>query len=162
MWGLEGDPMGEGLSRRDMIKSAAAAGAVAWTAPVIIDSLASPAAAASCPCDQLYVARWQVSGETAPTTCETTGGDNNCFTTGTFTEGCCPPVTSELHGGVLSWKVTVSAQCEIKGACAKYGEEVLNIAPEADKRTIFIPVLSGTTHTSHIDVQWCCCSGTCE
>jgi hypothetical protein len=37
----------KGLSRRDMIKASAAAGAVAWTAPVIIDSLASPAAAAS-------------------------------------------------------------------------------------------------------------------
>jgi len=36
-----------GLSRRDMIKASAAAGAAAWTAPVIIDSLASPAAAAS-------------------------------------------------------------------------------------------------------------------
>jgi hypothetical protein len=32
-----------------MIKSAAAAGAVAWTAPVIIDSLASPAAALTAP-----------------------------------------------------------------------------------------------------------------
>jgi hypothetical protein len=36
-----------GLSRRDLIKASAAAGAAAWTAPVIIDSLASPAAAAS-------------------------------------------------------------------------------------------------------------------
>src|SRR5436190_4820159 len=39
-----------GLSRRDMIKASAAAGAAAWTAPVIIDSLASPAAAASPSC----------------------------------------------------------------------------------------------------------------
>jgi hypothetical protein len=36
-----------GLSRRQMIKASAVAGAAAWTAPVIIDSLASPAAAAS-------------------------------------------------------------------------------------------------------------------
>jgi hypothetical protein len=35
----------KGLSRRDMIKASAAAGAAAWTAPVIVDSLASPAAA---------------------------------------------------------------------------------------------------------------------
>ena len=34
-----------GLSRRQMIKASAIAGAAAWTAPVIIDSLASPAAA---------------------------------------------------------------------------------------------------------------------
>jgi hypothetical protein len=36
-----------GLSRRDLIKASAVAGAAAWTAPVIIDSLASPAAAQS-------------------------------------------------------------------------------------------------------------------
>src|SRR5689334_5894813 len=34
-----------GLDRRTMIKRAAAVGAVAWTAPVMLDSLASPAAA---------------------------------------------------------------------------------------------------------------------
>jgi len=39
-----------GLSRRQMIKASAIAGAAAWTAPVIIDSLASPAAAASATC----------------------------------------------------------------------------------------------------------------
>jgi hypothetical protein len=37
----------EGIDRRTLIKSAAIAGAAAWTAPVIVDSLASPAAAAS-------------------------------------------------------------------------------------------------------------------
>jgi hypothetical protein len=36
-----------GLNRRQMIKASAVAGAAAWTAPVIVDSLASPAAAAS-------------------------------------------------------------------------------------------------------------------
>ena len=36
-----------GLSRRQMIKASAIAGAVAWTAPVIIGSIASPAAAGS-------------------------------------------------------------------------------------------------------------------
>jgi hypothetical protein len=43
-----------GLDRRTLIKRAAAAGAVAWTAPVIIDSLASPAAAATCATGQPY------------------------------------------------------------------------------------------------------------
>lgn len=37
-----------GIDRRSLIKRAAAAGAVAWTAPVIFDSLASPAAAGTC------------------------------------------------------------------------------------------------------------------
>jgi hypothetical protein len=39
-----------GLSRRQMIKASAVAGAAAWTAPVIIDSLASPAAAGTPHC----------------------------------------------------------------------------------------------------------------
>jgi hypothetical protein len=38
-----------GLTRREMIRASAVAGAAAWTAPVIIDSLASPAAATSIP-----------------------------------------------------------------------------------------------------------------
>src|SRR4051812_35106359 len=38
------------LSGRQVIKASAVAGAAAWTAPVIIDSLASPAAASSEPC----------------------------------------------------------------------------------------------------------------
>jgi hypothetical protein len=37
-----------GVDRRTLIKRAAATGAVAWTAPLIIDSLASPAAALTC------------------------------------------------------------------------------------------------------------------
>jgi hypothetical protein len=37
-----------GIDRRTLIKRAAATGAVAWTAPLIIDSLASPAAALTC------------------------------------------------------------------------------------------------------------------
>jgi len=36
-----------GLNRRQMIKAAGIAGAAAWTAPMIIDSLSSPAAAAT-------------------------------------------------------------------------------------------------------------------
>jgi hypothetical protein len=38
-----------GLTRRQMIRASAVAGAAAWTAPMIVDSLASPAAAASIP-----------------------------------------------------------------------------------------------------------------
>ena len=42
----ESDPS---IGRRAMIKRAAVAGAVAWTAPVIVDSVASPAAAGTAP-----------------------------------------------------------------------------------------------------------------
>jgi hypothetical protein len=43
-----------GMSRRDMIKAAGVAGIAAWTAPVIIDSLSSPAAADSV-CNKYWV-----------------------------------------------------------------------------------------------------------
>jgi hypothetical protein len=59
-----------GMSRRDLIKASALAGAAAWTAPVIIDSLASPAAAesvvldrASVPCSWIYLI-WTPDGGT--------------------------------------------------------------------------------------------------
>jgi hypothetical protein len=48
----------DGISRRAMIRASAVAGAAAWTAPVIIDSLSSPAAAASgapIPCSWFYL-----------------------------------------------------------------------------------------------------------
>jgi len=41
--------VGRGVSRRAMIQRAAAAGAVAWAAPVIVDSMASPAGALTLP-----------------------------------------------------------------------------------------------------------------
>src|SRR5262245_44086051 len=43
-------PEGGSLDRRALIKRAAIVGGVAWTAPLIIDSIASPAAAASANC----------------------------------------------------------------------------------------------------------------
>jgi hypothetical protein len=41
-------PPDRGIDRRTLIKRAAATGVVFWTAPVILDSLASPAAALTC------------------------------------------------------------------------------------------------------------------
>lgn len=58
--GAAGDTAGErsGVSRRVLIKRAAAVGGLVWTAPVLIDSLASPAAAGSkggYPCSYIMV-----------------------------------------------------------------------------------------------------------
>ena len=47
-----------GLSRRQMIMASAAAGAAAWTAPVIVDSLSSPAAAVSAQCGSSLTCSW--------------------------------------------------------------------------------------------------------
>ena len=50
-----------GLSRRQLIEASAAAGAAAWTAPLIVESLTSPAAAFSGDCKQ-YTVKLTASG----------------------------------------------------------------------------------------------------
>jgi len=54
------DQIEGGTSRRDLIKGAVIAGTLAWTAPVIIDSLASPAAAATSGCYRAFY-DWDVA-----------------------------------------------------------------------------------------------------
>ena len=43
----ESNPPDRGLARRDFIRKAAVAGAIGWTAPLVLQSLTSPASAAS-------------------------------------------------------------------------------------------------------------------
>ena len=50
-----GTTLGPSVDRRAMIRRMAAAGAAAWTAPIIVDSFASPAAAASCATGNFYI-----------------------------------------------------------------------------------------------------------
>jgi hypothetical protein len=80
----EGRP---GLNRRQMIKAAGIAGAAAWTAPMIIDSLSSPAAAATVApgCYRMWLAftspggSWALSSwqGTAPNGCQPPGCSND-------------------------------------------------------------------------------------
>jgi hypothetical protein len=84
--GLGGTDVSEversGIDRRTLIKRAAATGAVAWTAPMILDSLASPAAAlTNGPCD-LYVFRMQREGGSGNCNAviSPTSGGNSCAT----------------------------------------------------------------------------------
>lgn len=65
------------LDRRTLIKGAAIAGAAAWTAPVIIDSLVSPAAASSAPGCYYYSYVWRL-GTTASSTCGFSNDGANC------------------------------------------------------------------------------------
>jgi len=79
----------KGMDRRTLIKASAAAGAAAWSAPMIIDSLASPAAAGSAPCYLFY--RTIFNGGPAfvlegSMTCAPSGyPTTNCNTSGTGT-----------------------------------------------------------------------------
>src|SRR4051812_5464066 len=90
-----------GLSRRQMIKASAVAGAAAWTAPVIIDSLASPAAASSA-CKQ-YFAKYGVRGA-SPFNCPGSGtGFDVTQANGTPGESSVSfPVTGATWGGAGS------------------------------------------------------------
>lgn len=92
-----------GIDRRTLIKRAAATGAVAWTAPLIIDSLASPAAAVTVAagCYDLF---YPINGNT---------GD--CAAAAPTT-GCCQPTGFATHTNFA----TVGPGCiTITGHCGK-------------------------------------------
>jgi hypothetical protein len=150
-----------------MIKASAVAGAAAWTAPVIIDSLASPAAAATVgPCVKQYYARIDFSG------CSDIGNGNACFTkTGTLgcgvspggnptvsnfntsyylvtlQDGCQFTNTSEVaqFGGGSCKTVTGSATCD-SGSVTGNGCFLIG------GQTAFIT----TDQFSHVDIEYCC------
>jgi len=84
-----------------MIKGAAVAGAAAWTAPVIIDSLTSPAAAASA-CVK-YFAKYGVRGA-SPCNCPGNGPGYVVTSGGTNTSnsGITFPVSGDKWGGACS------------------------------------------------------------
>ena len=84
-----------GIDRRTLIKRAAATGAVAWTAPMIIDSLASPAAAIT---GTPGCFRFTVPTTAGPTCGTVTAADN--VTCPLVTTQCTP--TTEAAGTSLS------------------------------------------------------------
>ena len=60
----ESNPPDRGLARRDFIRKAAVAGAIGWTAPLILQSLTSPASAVSVNC-YFYVFKMSRNGNSA-------------------------------------------------------------------------------------------------
>jgi len=96
-----GESSGSGLSRRDMIKVASVAGVAAWTAPMIIGSVTSPAAAASgapLPCSWTYV--FFKVGSTVYYT-GISGGGNTC-NSGSSNNGSPNPVCVTCNGVTYS------------------------------------------------------------
>ena len=87
------------VGRRALIKRAVAAGAVAWTAPLIVDSLASPAAAGTVP---LGAHSFTIGRNTA-----------NCLPTGYPAANVLPSacITPTTHGGAGAVTFTVTAGC---------------------------------------------------
>jgi hypothetical protein len=119
-----GDEGPAGLNRRQMIKAAGIAGAAAWTAPMIIDSLSSPAAAGTVTpgCYRFWLpfntctltATDPVGGACTPSdaTCTST---NASVPAGAVTPPACPtndsqtPVTISVNGGISCRITSVSA-----------------------------------------------------
>jgi hypothetical protein len=91
-----------GIDRRALIKRAAAAGAVAWTAPVVIGSLSSPAAAIT---GTPGCFRFQVTPS---------GAAGTCTTTAEYTATCeptttaCTPTTAAAGTLLSTWCITTS------------------------------------------------------
>jgi hypothetical protein len=118
---------GSGIDRRTLIKGAAAAGVAAWTAPVIIDSLTSPAAAQTVPqgCWRAWVlfpscSTWLSAGPAGIISCTPEAGcteTNSATNVGTaVTLSSCPPahesqtaVTATVNGGIDCRIVAASA-----------------------------------------------------
>ncbi len=120
---------GKQIDRRTMIKGAAVAGAAAWTAPMILDSLTSPAAAASgspISCSWFYllfkkpgdaVVYWTGSNGNACNTLST----NNA---GTYCKTCNGTTYSILNGqGILKYGSTCgsgTAATAAGSSCSSY------------------------------------------
>ena len=109
------DAEGSAVDRRSLIKRAAAAGAVAWAAPVIIESLASPAAALTGPTGCTVVCFGTGSG------CGFNQNSATCFAqvgcTGATNQAAadCVTVTPQADGKCDDGPVTVSICCGCNG-----------------------------------------------
>jgi hypothetical protein len=117
------------VSRRTVIRRAAKVGAVAWTAPLIIDSFASPAAAATCAAGSFNVVYQGSLTQIPPTTaCSGTTGTNtaaaNVGLTATggpighvaSTTGNSNPVRLSIAGGCSCVITAVRAHVHRRGA----------------------------------------------
>src|SRR5262245_65487621 len=69
-------PEPAGIHRRALIKRAAAAGAVAWTAPMILESMVSPAGAVTGGCQRIHI----VVPNADPLACEALPASSSAWT----------------------------------------------------------------------------------
>ena len=84
------------VSRRALIKKSAAVGAAAWTAPVILGSLASPAAAGTCAKGSFYVAYQTSLAELFPNV---------------TANSCSAPTGTNAHPSAVGLSATFSGTC---------------------------------------------------
>jgi hypothetical protein len=154
-------PGKRGLSRRDMIRGAAVAGAAAWTAPMIIDSLTSPAAAYSGTCVK-YAVKLQPRFNT--TAAQPLDYDA-CF--GGIANTACFPASDAKWGGSGS-APTSSCTSGSLNACSNAncsgtgGGPVFCPSGNSDKlSTMSLSSVTLTISSSNVDYQKLVMNGTC-
>jgi len=160
-----------GVDRRTLIKRAAALGAAAWTAPVILDSLGSPAAAvtgAECllyvlagsaqgngPCDAFTIASTGTCASPTSTTCS--GCTSNCasgtsLTRQTTSGTAAPSITGcsedpSGSGTITLGTATVAAGCTIIGYATRlttcFGATAVALTPGSGTATQNLGSLTG-------------------
>jgi hypothetical protein len=167
-----------GLSRREIIKRSAVAGGLVWTAPVVIDSLASPAGA-------LSVCTSTACSTTTPshsctwygfrivanaTSCSAFGGNldkcpnvDNFWSTltnpsnGFTTVSGCPPGTVITSSSVSNITFTLPSNCNVAIGTVFAGNDCCYFgAPAAGSCTTSVGMCAGHG-ISHVDVIVCCC-----
>lgn len=96
--GPRAEPTSGGIRRRDLIRRAAIAGTLAWTAPVVVESLASPASALTVDCLRLHIVVSDpglLSCGTMPASLSAwTDSCNGSFSASTLTSQCGVGLTS--------------------------------------------------------------------
>jgi hypothetical protein len=108
------------IDRRTMIKRAAAASALTWTAPLVIDSLASPAAAATAPpigCVTLLFNGGNCNHTSQGTPCNI--ADCSGVNTDPFID--CIVLSGDCQNGPLTISIDAGCSCTFTGASAKSG-----------------------------------------
>src|SRR5262245_44507478 len=116
---MAGASTDSGVDRRTLIRRAAIVGAAAWTAPVIIGSLSSPAAAVTAPrgCNKI--------GYNGNCNANTNNANNECSpSTGTCADlprACLSPTVSDCDGipGAVTFAVNGGCSCTIIAIGAK-------------------------------------------
>ena len=108
----EGSGDGDRLTRRELVRRAARVGAVAWTAPLIIDSLASPAAAATCAAGSFYVVYTGALTESAPTgACTATGNYTTAAAVGLTATGGPISHVASTDGNRTAVRLSIASGC---------------------------------------------------
>ena len=133
-----------GIDRRTLIRRAAIVGAAAWTAPVIVGSLSSPAAAVTAPrgCNVIgYNGNCNPNSNQANNECSPAipGGCN------VLPAACLSPTTSNCSGttATVTFQLNAGCSCTITQAGAKAAHTAQQcVAPTSNNgSTVVFPIL---------------------